>query len=406
VRAHREELHLAPEWMDRLTRSMGELGMIGKGATVIGYLRTESGVGELGRATCRALTAVAYPIATVVLEDASKRQADLSVRDREPRGPLPFTLLHANAPEAAKMQDMLKPWLEGRFVIGYWAWELETTPADWVRTFPLFDEVWTCSRFAAAALGAVSPVPVQTVWPALSDETPAPVSRPALGLDPGAFTFLFMYDMFSETDRKNPLGLIQAFREAFRRDDKVQLAIKLSNSNHRREDLARVVAAAEGLPVRFLDRYLLRAEVLGLIEASDAYVSLHRAEGFGFTLAESMALAKPVIATYYSGNVDFMTPWNSFPVPYRMGQVPDDRGPYRKGSPWAEPDVGRAAALMREVFEKPDLAREVARRGQSDVLRLLSPRACGRRIADRLGVLASCGVRHRELEDGEDEAHS
>jgi glycosyltransferase involved in cell wall biosynthesis len=120
---------------------------------------------------------------------------------------------------------------------------------------------------------------------------------------------------------------------------------------------------------------------------------LHRAEGFGYTLAEAMALERPVIATHYSGNVDFMTPWNSFPVPYRLVEMPEDRGRYRQGSVWAEPDLEAAADSMRVVFRDRGRAAEVARRGREDVTAQLSSRACGERILARLDVLARGLVR-------------
>jgi glycosyltransferase involved in cell wall biosynthesis len=137
-----------------------------------------------------------------------------------------------------------------------------------------------------------------------------------------------------------------------------------------------------------MERYLSRADVMGLIRACDAYVSLHRAEGFGYTLAEAMALERPVVATYYSGNVDFMTPWNSFPVPYRLVEIPEDRGRYARGRAWADPDLEAAAELMRSVFTDRERAAEVARRGREDVGRLLSARACGERVVARLRTIS------------------
>src|SRR6185436_19793281 len=117
-----------------------------------------------------------------------------------------------------------------------------------------------------------------------------------------------------------------------------------------RDEFRRVVDAARDLNVTVVDRYLARADVLGLIQSCDAYVSLHRSEGFGFTLAEAMWLGKPAVATLYSGNTDFMTPWNSYAVPYRMVEIPAARGPYRVGAQWADPDLEAAAAALRLVF--------------------------------------------------------
>src|SRR6185295_1611233 len=95
----------------------------------------------------------------------------------------------------------------------------------------------------------------------------------------GAFTFLLIYDLLSETERKNPIGLIEAFRRAFRRDDRVRLLVKTTNGSERPEDLRRVVDAAHGLPVEVRDGYASRAETVALTRGCDAYVSLHRAEG-------------------------------------------------------------------------------------------------------------------------------
>jgi glycosyltransferase involved in cell wall biosynthesis len=378
---------LDAEWLQDLEEGIAALGLR-RGATVLGYLRTESGMGEIARANVRALQAVGYPLATVNLDEAPQRQADLSVPAESGDSPLPIAIVHANGPEAHRMRDRLRPWLEGRYVVGCWAWELPALPPDWGAAFAMFDEVWTCSRHAAAAIADASPVPVLAFWPSVDEPRPRPLEREDFGLGRDEFVFLFAYDVLSETERKNPAGLIEAFREAFRRDDRVRLLLKVTNGDMRPEDLRRVRAAADGLPVTILERYLGRADVLGLMAACDAYVSLHRAEGFGFTLAEAMALGKPVVATYYSGNVDFMTPWNSFPVPYRLVELAEDRGPYRKGNRWADPDIGAAAALLRKVYRDREAAAEVAARGQADVRRQLSPRACGERLAERLRGIA------------------
>ena len=385
----RRRFDLEDDWLERLGREARSQGIVSRGALVVGYLRTESGMGELARATARALASVSYPVATLDLDEAPQRKADVTVPLDDASDPLPFTIVHVNGPEAVRLRRRLPGRGASGHRIACWAWELPSLPPEWSEAFELFEEVWTCSRYSAAAIGGASPVPVQTFWPALPEAAPARIDRAALGLDPDAFTFLFIYDLFSETERKNPVGLVEAFREAFRADDRVRLVIKTSNGDLHADDLQRVVDAARDAPVTVMDRYLTRAEVLGLIQACDAYVSLHRCEGFGLTLAEAMSLGKPVVATYYSGNVDFMSPWNCFPVPYRLVPIQERRGPYAKGQLWAEPDLGAAAALMRKVVRERDLALEIAARGRSDVLRQLSACACGERIRERLAVLAA-----------------
>jgi glycosyltransferase involved in cell wall biosynthesis len=379
-----------PEWLDGVQREMEPLGLLGHGVTVVGYLKAGFGLGELARATVRALEAVEYPYATASVDHAAAWQSDFT--DRLAPAPFPFSIVHLNPDGVRAVRERIDLGsLPGRYRIGYWAWELEEMPADWSEAFSLVDEVWTCSRHAAAALSAAAPVPVQTLWPAV-EEAPPPAVEPPLAVDPEEFTFLFIYDLFSHTARKNPLGLIEAFRRAFRADDRVRLVIKTANGSYCRDDLGRVEDAAQGLRVTVRDRYCSRAEILALLRACDAYVSLHRAEGFGFTLAEAMTLAKPVIATHYSGNVDFMTPWNGFPVPYSLVEIPVRHGPYSPGLLWADPDLDAAAHLMRRVYERPDEAAEVARRGQADVRRLLSARASGERIEERFRAIRRNGL--------------
>jgi hypothetical protein len=123
----------------------------------------------------------------------------------------------------------------------------------------------------------------------------------------------------------------------------------------------------------------------------DCYVSLHRSEGFGLTLAEAMSLAKPVIATGYSGNMDFMTPTNSFPVKYGMIPLEQDYPPYDKGSAWADPSQDHAAELMQLVYEKRKLARDIGRQAQKDVQEKLSIPAVGAMLRERFATLAATG---------------
>jgi glycosyltransferase involved in cell wall biosynthesis len=343
---------------------VGEGGSADLGVTVAGDLRAEIGRGELGRATLRSIEAAGLRFATVNVED-----------DRIPDSSLPFSIVHLGPDTALRLAAPPGRVRGAGYRIGYWAWELEAFPPSWIDAFALFDEIWTYSRHAAACIATASPVPVQTLWPSLAEPVPSPAGRTELGLPPDQFLFLATHDLESPLERKNTLGLLGAFREAFRRDDAVHLVLEISGPDC--PDRARVEDAARGLPATILDR----GDMGALHQACDAYVSLHRAEGFGFAMADAMRAGRPVIATYYSGNVDFMSPWNSFPVPYTLTEIEKGAGL------WAEPDPAAAAALMRAVFERRDMAAEVALRGQEDVRRLLSPEACGRRIVDRLRVV-------------------
>jgi glycosyltransferase involved in cell wall biosynthesis len=190
-------------------------------------------------------------------------------------------------------------------------------------------------------------------------------------------------------ERKNPLGAVEAFARAFRRDERVTLWLRATNALGAgcRAQLRRLVdrAAATGLDIRLDVGPRSRAEILRLLAASDAYLSLHRAEGFGYTCAEAMALGVPTIATGYSGNLEFMTSGNSYLVEASECEVRIPDGPFVRGSLWAEPDLAHAAERMRQVLLDREEARSVARRGREEVRRQLAPARVGALCARLLG---------------------
>ena len=273
---------------------------------------------------------------------------------------------------------------EDVYRIAYWAWELETVPDDWVEAAQTVDEIWSPTEFVAQAMRSRMPRPVYHMLPGVEVGPVEPVSRVALNLPEDRFIFLFAFDLHSQLHRKNPLGLIRAFQTAFRADDRAALVIKTSGGDIHAADLAQLQAAARGENILLLDEMLPRAQAYGLIALADCFVSLHRSEGFGLGLAEAMLLAKPVIATGYSGNLDFMNRENSLLVDYKIVEIAEDRAIYTRGNWWAEPSLEHAAACMRQVYEHRDEANERALRVQPETQRLLSIEAAGRRMRDRL----------------------
>jgi glycosyltransferase involved in cell wall biosynthesis len=276
----------------------------------------------------------------------------------------------------------------GVYRVAVWSWELEQLPPGWHDRGKDVDEIWAPTNFIA---GAVLPLgkPVTTILTPVRLPAFDPLPKAHFGLDPGRFAFLFVFDMNSRLPRKNPLGLIRAFRTAFKPSEPVDLVIKVSPQEQFYPEWWRELrSAAAGAGVRLIDRSLSRGDLFALMNACDAYVSLHRSEGLGLTMAEAMLLGKPTIATGYSGNLDFMTPENSYLVDYERVAIAEDVPPYPKGLVWAEPSVAHAAGLMRRVVDRPVEAHAVAARGRADAARLLAPEAAGRRMAARLEEIA------------------
>ena len=136
-----------------------------------------------------------------------------------------------------------------------------------------------------------------------------------------------------------------------------------------------------------MNRYLDPDMSAALMNLCDCYVSLHRSEGLGLTIAEAMLLGKPVIATGYSGNLDFMTESTSFMVPWTRAKVGEDAEAYDADATWAEPDLDVAAEMMRQVYENPESARRMALAGKADLETRFTPDASGARMRERLEKL-------------------
>ncbi|SDC31501.1 glycosyltransferase [Belnapia rosea] len=302
------------------------------------------------------------------------------------------TLLHIQ-PEPffhqAFARSGLQPRRQRTHRIGYWYWELDSVPESWSPAVAEADELWTATRFVGDALRSRFDIPVFEFMPGLELPVFTRRSPQHFGIPPGRFTFLFTFHMMSIMERKNPLGLVRAFLQAFTAEEPVTLVLKTSYGEKHPALIAELhaAAAASGGRILIIDRVFSADETIALMDACDCYISLHRSEGLGLTMAEAMLLAKPVIGTRYSGNLDFMDDQNSLLVDYRLVEIERPVPPYEAGSRWAEPSEAHAALQMRRVWEDRNFARELGARAQVQLRNSLSMRAAGQRMADRLAVI-------------------
>lgn len=281
----------------------------------------------------------------------------------------------------------LAPRTPRTYRIGYWYWELETIPAHWQAQADQVDEIWAATRFVGDALKERFDLPVHVIMPGLEHPVFERRSRAHFGLPEGTYLFLFTFHMASIMERKNPLGLIEAFIMAFGKDNGVGLVLKTSFGHMYPEQLAELQAAGTGYNVIILDAIYAQGDVLALMDACDAYVSLHRSEGYGLTMAEAMLLGKPVIATAYSGNLDFMTEETSLLVRHELVTLDRDYPPYRAGTRWAHASLTHAAECMRKVHDNPEWARALGAKAKTDLATRMSFDASGRKVAARISAI-------------------
>ena len=363
-----------------------------RGVNVLGHFGYPSGLQEEAGQYVRALRHAGYAVARRDIPDTyrpaprdAERYDDLEV--------YPVTLVKIGAAELLDSQYAkagLHP-RAGVHRVACWSWELASFPPEPIAHAALADEVWTPSEFVAEAVRRAWPGQrVTAVLPGASVPAVPAFPRSHFGLDPARFVVAFAFDMGSSGERKNPLGLLRAFRLAFPGDEEVTLVVKVSRAeaNPTLWDALRV-AAADDPRVTLINRVMPRDEALALLAACDCYASLHRAEGLGYALAEAMLLGKPVVATGYSGNLDFMTPETSHLVRYTLVKVGPGLPPYDADAEWAEPDEAHAADLLRDIYANRQAARALGGRAAAHAGEVFSIDAAAARMAARLATITT-----------------
>lgn len=378
-----------------------QTSLVSPGANLLGYARGEFGIAENVRSYARALEQARYPFLIFNFDvGQASRQQD---RSMEPH--FSDTLRYAsnvffiNADQMQIAREALgRDAFAGHYNVGFWVWELEKFPHDWRPAFDLVDEVWVPTEFVRCAISACTGKPVLRMPKAIEFDPPRAMDRRHFGLPLDDFVFLFSYDFNSFPARKNPEAAVAAFRQAF--DDGSggkRLLVKSTNGDRFPERLAALRnAVADDPRIEVRDGFLSREEMFGLQNSIDCYVSLHRSEGFGLGMAECMYLGKPVIATGYSGNLDFMDGDNSLLVDCKMIPVRDGEYPYWQGQRWADPDVAQAARFMRQVFDDRAFAHRLGAAAAASIRRTNSKAICGEAITARLREIDLRRDRHRD----------
>jgi GT2 family glycosyltransferase/glycosyltransferase involved in cell wall biosynthesis len=362
------------------------------GVNLYGFLDTVSGLGSVARSCVQALETTDVPLRKISIPSWAEQVAERSL----PR----FEAFRANL--ILQNPDMLplffqaygRDLLKGCYNIGYWLWELASPRADWHLLYQQVDEIWVASEFCRQAFMSVTKLPVKRI-PLVVDglEKRAIHPRGYFGLPGDAFVFGYIFDMASYFERKNPLCLIEAFKREFGNSRDVLLYLKYLNAGSDESNVRTLKdAIASASNIRAFSGTMDDKEIVSLQNSIDCLVSPHRSEGFGYSLAEAMYLGKPVIATRYSSNLDFMRDDNSYLIDCDLVPISLSHGPYPRGHVWAEPSTEHLCHLMRTVFEDREGSEEKGRRAAAEIRANYSATIVGRKISDRLKQI---GLRQR-----------
>lgn len=340
-----------------------------EGINLIGFFKAQIGLGEGVRLYASALkkTGIPHTLVNIDCGNVKEQPEDRYEHELSPAPRFRVNLVHINPAEFSWVYDSLFALRRGadswfrHYNIGVFLWELEDVPVQWSDVFPYFHEIWTPSSFTCAALRKTAGIPVRIVPYGIEAFVEPGTTRATFGLPQNTFLALMMYDCHSVAERKNPAGAIEAFLSAFGDDPKADVSLVIKMNNATDSDIASVHALAGGdRRIQLITELMPRKRVNTLISLCDTYLSLHRGEGFGLTLAEAMALGVPVIATAYSANMDFMDEQIACLVRYTLIPVGEAYPNAPAGALWADPDIGQAAGYLRHLYEQPAARREMA----------------------------------------------
>ena len=376
---------------------MKSLSLFGIPVSLIGHPFAGVGRGEDLRCCYRAFKAVGISPTVVDVYGSGEIDSELDIEfraDLQVRTAGGIDVFCINGDEVEPVLSALGSRRSPpRYSVGIPQWELARYPESWARRLERFDEVWAPSGFIRDAIRPVISRPVTHISGSTGVRLGRFLGRRAFGIPESAYTFLFGFDLRSYAERKNPIAVVEAFAEVVRarpaRD--LVLVVKVAGTQARPEaalavrQRLREATANLGLGrAVIIERNLSDTEIKNLVRSCDCFVSLHRSEGFGRFLAEAMLVGKPVIATAYSGNMDFMTPEVACLVDYQLVPVARDAYPFWEDQVWADADVRVAVEWMTRLVDDPALGRSIGERASRHIRSLFSYRAVGLQYLERL----------------------
>ena len=364
------------------------------GVLLIGYPRGEFGIGSLLRLPALALEEAGIPFKVFDFNPNSQAsQKDHRLDKWLTHIPeYQINIFCIGADQLPLLKKILgKGFFHDRHNILYGAWELSRMPKRWLPFLNDMKEIWAMSSFMGKMFRRSTSLPVYDLPLPICSNQKESYSRNQFQIPGNDFVFLFMFDFDSHVARKNPEAVIKAFEYAFPKSyqNSVSLVIKSINGDRHPKEHKTLKKLIDGNPrIIHIKKVLPHYENTALIHCCDCYVSLHRSEGFGLTIAEAMLLGKPVITTGYSGNMDFTTIETSLLVDYELIPVQQGDYPYSKDEMWAEPDIEQAGDYMKKLVSDKDFSCSFAKKGQELIRTSFSIKSLSEIYKNRLDVIS------------------
>jgi len=370
--------------------------IINKSVSLVGHPFAPIGMGEHVRCSFRSFRSVAMSPNIVDIYGLNKPDLD-SKREfgsHIKESCTEMNIFHINGDEVeqslAHLQNRMN---EGSFNIIYPAWELARYPKEWAAQLDRFDEIWAPSEFIQKSLEPACEKPVLHMPLATEVILSSFLNRRYFGIPESDYTFLFFFDLQSYSTRKNPEAVILAFKTVLKNiaSDKknISLVMKVNGCEHNPSAFTQLkkTIAEFADKIVLIENIMTDNEVKNLVRCCDCFISLHRSEGFGRGMAEAMFLGKPVIATGYSGNMDFMSEDNAFIVPYELVPVNDGDYPHWENQVWAEPNISVAVKYMLNLIHNPSLGYQVGAKASKNIRVEFGYRAVGLRYRNHIEMI-------------------
>ena len=383
---------------------VGLEGLAAEGVNFLAPVNRSSGQGTAARGYVAAFQAAGCKVHMQPMDHIYGHQTPITTDLVSTPQDFPISIFLANADLTGLVRTHYRRELDrARYRIGMWVWELPAAGDDAFDAMRQYDEIWIPSQFNRDAFQPLTRSPVTVMPHALAGMPEVPAGdaaamRHSLGIPRDALVFLYMFDVYSLVERKNPICLLDAFEAEFRGREDVILVLKISyfdrlaettySSNQRFK--RRLQSFLESCPnVRLITDIMPNNDLYRLFEAADIYVSPHRSEGFGLTVAEAMFYGKTVIATDYGGTQDLVLDTTGLKLKCGLVEITEDVGPYARGNVWADPSVDHLRELMQRAAADPALRSRLGQAARDHITTHFSPEHVGRLARNRLQTIAA-----------------